>query len=136
MFNSTSAFSKQDEREETMKKSRICGGVLAAVLVVGISSAASAQNMSKEANLQAMRWYAQQQMAKGLPNPYPGVNLWTGQGFSEFRRGLTNPYLSNYGYGYGNSYYGNTYVNPYVNPYSNTNTYVNPYYGYGGSYWY
>jgi hypothetical protein len=128
-----------------MKKSRICGGVLAAVLALGISSAASAQNMSKEANLQAMRWYAQQQMAKGLPNPYPGVNLWTGQGFSDFRRGLTNPYLSNYGYGYGNTYvnpYVNPYNNTYVNPYNNTyvdpynNTYLNTYYGSSGSYWY
>jgi hypothetical protein len=126
-----------------MNKSRICGGLLAAVLAVGLSSAASAQNMSKQANLQAMRWYAQQQMAKGLPNPYPGVDLWTGQGFSEFRRGLTNPYLSNYGYGnswYGNNTYVNPYVNPYLNPYNQYNTqytqYSNPYYGSTGSYWY
>jgi hypothetical protein len=137
-----------------MKRSRLFSGIAAAALAITLSSAASAATNygSKEANLQAMRWYAQQQMAKGLPNPYPGVDLWTGQGFSEFRKGVTNPYFANYGYttpyyGYNNSYvnpyysntygYNNTYVNPYYgNSSLYTNMYANPLYGSSGSYWY
>lgn len=119
-----------------MKRTQIFGGVLAAVLTISLSSAASAVNYgSKEANLQAMRWYAQQQMSKGMPNPYPGVNLSTGQGFSEFQRGAYSPYGTNYGYGYGgNPYYGNAYNNGYNNGYNNN--YANQWYGNTGGLWY
>lgn len=34
-----------------------------------------------------------------MPNPYPGVNLVTGEGFREFTNSGGNPYFANYGYG-------------------------------------
>ncbi len=148
-----------------MKHIRKLSGTLAAALVIVTGAGASAQNYgSKEANLQAMRSYAQQQMNQGQPNPYPGVNLSNGQGFSELRNGLTNSYGSNWGnslygnnYGYGNGYgnpyvngygngYGDSYGNAYGNAYGSSNTYGNPYgygngygnqmYGYNGGSWY
>lgn len=123
-----------------MKKTRIMGVTLALLLAVSLTSAANAQQSlfnNKQANLQAMRWFAENQMSRGLPNPFPGVNLYTGQGFRDFSRGLTNPYLNNFGYG---NPYGYQYSSPYFNPYSNNhygNTiYANPLYGNGGGYWY
>lgn len=125
-----------------MKTTRILGLALAAVTAIGVGSAAPAQNMDKAANLQAMRWYAEQQMAQGLPNPYPSVNLVTGEGFRELTRSGANPYYAN-GYGvnpYGVNQYG---VNPYglnqygVNQYRvNPNYQRTPLYGYGGSPWF
>jgi hypothetical protein len=102
-----------------MKYKLIGGLLLGSMLYLSANTAANAANWgSKEANLQAMRWYAQQQMSQGMPNPYPGVNLYNGAGFSEFRRAATNGYFggypgygygSGYGYGYGNPYYGSNY---------------------------
>jgi hypothetical protein len=97
-----------------MKNKLIGGLLLATALYFSANTAAMAVNWgSKEANLQAMRWYAQQQMAQGMPNPYPGVNLWNGAGFSQFQRNVTNGYYGSpwygSGYGYGSPYYGSNY---------------------------
>lgn len=108
-----------------MKTTRIVGGVLAAMLTLGLTTSAFAQNNDREANLQAMRWYAQQQMAQGLPNPYPGVNLWTGEGFFENQ----NRYYGNYTWG---NPWGSGWNNPYQYQYGG----YNPYYGWMGNPWF
>jgi hypothetical protein len=96
-------------------KTTSIAAALATLAVVGMSSSAFAASAygSKEANLAAMRMYASQQMSMGLPNPYPGVDLYTGAGFSDFQRfGYSGSlgYGTPYGYGYG---YNSVYANPY-----------------------
>ncbi len=65
----------------------------------------------RAANLQAMQWFAQQQMSQGRPNPYAGVNPYNANAL------YGNPYLNN----------NNSYANPYL--YNNYGS-SNPYYGY------
>jgi hypothetical protein len=109
-----------------MKTNKVVGGALAAMLAVGVSTAAFAQSNDREANLQAMRWHAQQQMAQGLPNPYPGVNLNTGAGFFEMQRNAA--LWPNYAWGnQWNNSWNNSWNNRWANPYGYN---YNPYYGY------
>jgi hypothetical protein len=98
-------------------RNRVIGLSLAVIASIGMASAASAASKlpypynDKAANLQAMQWYAQQQMSQGLPNPYPGLGGVYNYGYNS---SYVNPYYNNYNYGY------------------NTN-YANPYYGYNGN---
>lgn len=98
-------------------RNRLIGLSLALIATIGMATAASAAKLpypygDRGANLQAMQWYAQQQVSRGLPNPYPGLNLY-GQPNYNYRP-WHDPYQGyNYGYNYGN------YANPWygANPY-------------------
>lgn len=107
-------------------KIKLTIGIVAAItMALGMNSAVLAKSKlqypynDREANLQAMQWFAQQQMAKGMPNPYAGVN----------------PYASASPYNGVNTYFSRMNENPYY--YQNTD-YSNPYlynnYGAGSPY--
>ncbi len=111
-----------------MKRKLIIGMAAAITMAFGMNSAVLAKSKlpypynDRAANLQAMQWFAQQQMSQGLPNPYAGVNPYA----------AGNPYASTM---YANPYLYNNNANP--NLYNNYGS-NNPYYGFNpntSGYW-